>query len=331
VSSTDEKWRILVVDDEEDVHAVTGLALKRRSWKERPFELTGARSGADARRLLGTVEQPFQVALVDVVMETDRAGLDLCEYIRATQPRSTRIILRTGQPGVAPEEQVLNDFDIDYYLAKSEVTQERLYATVRACLRSSLDVATIMTVTDQLQDYVKVIQEDDSLDRLVQSFSDTLGFLEAKFGLAAALFTELAQAHHAECVGPTFRRLEKEGKINLAESRVAAKKKVSEAGEFKPERVGQQVLVPFTFVPRVTAATSEKRKGFLDRLTKFLGGGGGWVAAGCVVLRFEGEVSNQVLSQVIYDLRLFCQNWKLAYQLLCTQKAITDAASGVVW
>ena len=81
-----EKWKILVVDDEEDVHVVTGLALKRRAWKGRPFELTAARSAAEARNLLDLVG-PFHVNLVDVVMENDHAGLDLCEYIRATQPR----------------------------------------------------------------------------------------------------------------------------------------------------------------------------------------------------------------------------------------------------
>src|SRR5260221_13737668 len=108
-----DAWRILVVDDEEDVHAVTGLALKRRTWKGKSVTLKGARSAAEAKKLLAS-EEPFHVALVDVVMESDRAGLELCEHIRNTQPRSTRIILRTGQPGVAPEEQVLNDFDIDY-------------------------------------------------------------------------------------------------------------------------------------------------------------------------------------------------------------------------
>jgi CheY-like chemotaxis protein len=323
------KWRILVVDDEEDVHAVTGLALKRRSWKGRPFELVGARSAAEAKKVLAASE-PFHAALVDVVMETDNAGLDLCEYIRETQSRATRIVLRTGQPGAAPEEKVLNDFDIDYYLAKSEVTQERLYTTVRACLRSSLDVSTIMTVTDQLQDYVKVVQEDDSLDSLVGSFGGTLGFLEQKYEVGLGVFTELAQAHRAECLGPRMAAFVSEGKVPLADVRgVAIAKKVTKL-EFAPEKKGDLFYMPFTFVTRVAPASSAS-KGFLDSLTKLLGGGDGWVAAGCVAVRGEGTSSDKLMNQLAYDLRLFCQNWKLAYQLLCTQKAITDAASGVVW
>lgn len=323
------KWRILVVDDEEDVHAVTGLALKRRSWKGRPFELVGARSAAEAKKVLAS-SPPFHVALVDVVMETDHAGLDLCEYMRQSQSRATRIVLRTGQPGVAPEEKVLNDFDIDYYLAKSEVTQDRLYTTVRACLRSSIDVSTIMAVTDQLQDYVKVVQEDDSLDSLVASFAGTLGFLEQKYDAGLGIFTELAQEHRAECLGARMEAMTKDGKVNLADVRAtAAAKKVGKV-EFAAERgAGDVWYLPFTFVQRVTVGGASKG-GILDSLTKLLGGSGGWVAAGCIAVRGDG-LSEKVLNQLSYDLRLFCQNWKLAYQLLCTQKAITDAASGVVW
>lgn len=322
----ESKWRILVVDDEEDVHAVTGLALKRRSWKGRPFELVAARSGAEAKKLLATVAEPFHVALVDVVMETDHAGLDLCEHIRATQSRTTRIVLRTGQPGVAPEEKILNDFDIDYYLAKAEVTSERLYATVRACLRSSIDVSTIINVMDQLQDYVKVIQQDDSLESLVSSFSSTLGFLEQKYDAGVAVFTELAQAHRAECLGPQFQKVVA-GNVLASARKTAADKKVGKV-EFLAEKVGDLYYLPFTFVPRVQLASGPK--GLLDSLAKFLGGADGWVAAGCIVVSAP-NLSEKALGAIAYDLKLFCQNWKLAYQLLCTQKAITDAASGVVW
>lgn len=323
------KWRILVVDDEEDVHAVTGLALKRRSWKGRPFELVGARSAAEAKKTIAS-SAPFHAALVDVVMENDHAGLDLCEWMRQSQSRATRIVLRTGQPGVAPEEKVLNDFDIDYYLAKSEVTQERLYTTVRACLRSSLDVSTIMAVTDQLQDYVKVVQQDDSLDTLVASFAGTLGFLEQKYDAGLGIFTELAQEHRAECLGPRMTAMAKEGKVALADVRSAAATKKVRSTEFAPERVGDVFYLPFTFVQRVSVGSSAS-KGLLDSISKLLAGSDGWVASGCIAVRGPEGFSEKVLSQLAYDLRLFCQNWKLAYQLLCTQKAITDAASGVVW
>src|SRR5262245_6774415 len=96
-------WNVLIVDDEEDVHGVTTLALKRKQWRGRTIALKSARSGKEAREILQNPATPsFHCALVDVVMETNDAGLQLCDFIRATLPRTMRIILRTGQPGAAP-------------------------------------------------------------------------------------------------------------------------------------------------------------------------------------------------------------------------------------
>src|SRR5215471_5408983 len=110
------KWNVLIVDDEEDMHDITRIALRRKTWRDRPIVLTSARSGKEAKELLQKPDAPsFHCALVDVVMESNDAGLLLCDFIRQTMPRTTRIILRTGQPGAAPPERVMNDYDIDYY------------------------------------------------------------------------------------------------------------------------------------------------------------------------------------------------------------------------
>src|SRR5262245_60297887 len=119
-------WNVLVVDDEEDVHSITKIALKRKTWRDRPIEVTSARGGAEAREILISPDRKlFHGAIVDMVMESQDAGLRLCDFVRSVVPRTTRIILRTGQAGAAPTEQVMNDYDIDYYLAKTEVTEER--------------------------------------------------------------------------------------------------------------------------------------------------------------------------------------------------------------
>jgi DNA-binding NtrC family response regulator len=89
-------WSVLVVDDEKDIHDITHLALKRRTWRKKPFELTSCFSAREPRQILATSSRSFHVALVDVVMESPTAGLDLCQYIRAECPTSVRIILRTG-------------------------------------------------------------------------------------------------------------------------------------------------------------------------------------------------------------------------------------------
>jgi CheY-like chemotaxis protein len=141
--SPKEPWSILVVDDEKDVHAVTALALKRKMWRDRGFRLEHAHTAAEARQLLQRYGHKFHVAIIDVVMETDNAGLELCEFIRSTFASAIRIILRTGQPGLAPELEVLETYDIDHYLAKAEATETRLFALVRSCLKTFEDLTAL--------------------------------------------------------------------------------------------------------------------------------------------------------------------------------------------
>jgi signal transduction histidine kinase len=179
VSAPLQPWRVLVVDDEEDVHGVTLLALKRRTWRKRPFHLVNCRNAAEARETVRGAE-PFHVALIDVVMETRTAGLELCQYLRTALPTSLRIILRTGQPGVAPEEKVLNDYDIDHYLAKSEVTPDRLFAAIRTCIRNSEEIGTVLAFHTQLREFSSAFQTVTSDEDLAVFMSQGLRFLELK-------------------------------------------------------------------------------------------------------------------------------------------------------
>ena len=129
-------WCILVVDDDTEVHAVTRMILGKMRYKDRNIELLSAYSAAEAEILLEN-ERDISVILLDVVMETDDAGLKLVQVIREKiQNRSIRIILRTGQPGQAPEENVIIDYDINDYKSKSELTAQKLFTTVISALRS---------------------------------------------------------------------------------------------------------------------------------------------------------------------------------------------------
>jgi diguanylate cyclase (GGDEF)-like protein len=131
-----KRWRILVVDDDPEVHAVTRMILGKMEFNGRGVELLCAYSAAEARAIL-LREPQIAVILLDVVMETEDAGLLLVQAIRGELRNSAvRIILRTGQPGQAPEERVIVDFDINDYKAKSELTAQKLFTTVVAALRS---------------------------------------------------------------------------------------------------------------------------------------------------------------------------------------------------
>jgi hypothetical protein len=84
------------------------------------------------------------VVLLDVVMESESAGLDACKRIREELGnRLVRILLRTGQPGAAPERETIDAYDIDGYLAKAEITSGRLYSAVRTALRTHDDLVEL--------------------------------------------------------------------------------------------------------------------------------------------------------------------------------------------
>ena len=128
--------KVLVVDDEPDVAAVTRLSLKGMRHGGRPVELVVASTGAGAVAAM-RAQPDIAVILLDVVMETDTAGLDACRAIRDDLGnRFVRILLRTGQAGIAPERATIDDYDIDGYLPKTELSTNRLYVAVRTALKA---------------------------------------------------------------------------------------------------------------------------------------------------------------------------------------------------
>ena len=129
-------WRVLIVDDDVDVHAVTRLALRNVSFKGRELELFSAYSGKEAFAILRDTPD-IALVLLDVVMETDDAGLILARRIREELNNTiVRVVLRTGQPGQAPEQRVIIDYDINDYKAKTELTTQKLFTTVISALRA---------------------------------------------------------------------------------------------------------------------------------------------------------------------------------------------------
>ncbi|MBL4681732.1 MAG: response regulator [Pseudomonadales bacterium] len=130
------KHQILIVDDEVDIHSVTQLGLRGLKYKDKRCEFLSAYTGHEA---LDMIRQNPNIAviLLDVVMESDHAGLEACRSIRnELGNQSVRIILRTGQPGSCPEKETIDNYDIDGYLAKTEITATKLYTTVRTAIKA---------------------------------------------------------------------------------------------------------------------------------------------------------------------------------------------------
>ncbi len=136
-------WNILVVDDDPEVHTVTRLVLKGFEYEGRPLRIISAHDSIEAKRFL-IEEADLGLILLDVVMERDMAGLDLVRYIRDDlQNHDIRIVLRTGQPGVAPEDGVIRTYDINDYKSKTELTATKLNTLLYAALRSYRDICLL--------------------------------------------------------------------------------------------------------------------------------------------------------------------------------------------
>jgi len=123
-------WKILIADDEEEIHKVTKLALKDLHFDNQPLEFLDAYTGRESVEIMRQ-HADVAIVLMDVVMETEHAGLDAVEAIRHTLSNHfVRIVLRTGQPGQAPEHDIITRYDINDYKEKTELTAKKLFTLV---------------------------------------------------------------------------------------------------------------------------------------------------------------------------------------------------------
>ncbi len=136
-------WKVLIVDDEQEVHDITRLALADFTFAGRPLLYLHAYTAKQAIEIVSNTDD-IAVMLVDVVMESDHAGLDFVRYVRETAGlKFVRIVLRTGQPGQAPERKVITEYDINDYKQKTELTQERMFSVMHTSISSYRDLVAL--------------------------------------------------------------------------------------------------------------------------------------------------------------------------------------------
>ncbi|MCM8711233.1 DUF3369 domain-containing protein [Clostridium sp. SYSU_GA19001] len=154
----DESWKILIADDEKEVHSVTKLVLSDFQFQGKGLKFYSAYSAQEAMELMRK-NKDIAIILLDVVMEEEDSGLKVIKYVREVlQNNDVRIILRTGQPGQAPEKKVIVEYDINDYKEKTELTAQKLYTCIVTSLRTYRDIKTINT-------------NKKGLDKIIQSSS----------------------------------------------------------------------------------------------------------------------------------------------------------------
>ncbi|MBF0125857.1 MAG: DUF3369 domain-containing protein [Magnetococcales bacterium] len=244
-SSGESPWKIMVIDDDPDLHPLTRLVLREMVFEGRSMRFIDGYSGADARRLMG-LHPDTAVILLDVVMETDKEGLNVVRYIRDELKNPfVRIILRTGQPGQAPEAEVIANYDINDYKDKVNLSNQALITSVTASLRA---FNLLNTIENTRQGLRRIIEATGRLYEL-----NSLG------QLATSMLTQLAAllGHGGEGGGTGgvegFAATEKRGTINI----------YAAIGQYEAA-IGQAVfeVVPPSVAERVRSALLSRRSLF---------------------------------------------------------------------
>lgn len=171
-------WKILIVDDEEEIHRVTKLSLGENVVHGRPLQFLHAYTGESSVEMLR--EHPdIALVLMDVVMETEQAGLVAVERIREELGNTdVRLVLRTGQPGQAPEKEVVTRYDINDYKEKTELTTKKLHTLLHTSL-------------SHYRELIALKQNKLGLEQVIQA-SGELFKTPSMHGFARGVLTQLA-------------------------------------------------------------------------------------------------------------------------------------------
>src|SRR5262245_17977721 len=181
------RWKVAVIDDDPAVHDGTRFALYDYALNGQGIELMSAYSAAEGKELL-KANPDIAVVLLDVVMESDSAGLDLVDFIRKElRNEAVRIILRPGQPGQAPERRVIVDYDINDYKAKTELTSDKLFTSLTAALRG-------------YQQLERMMETRRGLEIIIEAAS-TLFDMRSMQRLAEGVLTQIASLLNVDCAG----------------------------------------------------------------------------------------------------------------------------------
>ena len=175
----EKSWKVLIVDDEPSIHDVTVLALDGFDFEGRDIEFLHAYKAEEAIEILSQ-NKDIALALVDVVMESEHAGLDLVDKIRNELNNTIiRVVLRTGQPGQAPERSVIKKYDINDYKEKTELTSQKLYSVVYTSIRSYRDLAALEANRKGLERVIKASTEIYKVQKLSELINGILDQLVA--------------------------------------------------------------------------------------------------------------------------------------------------------
>ena len=290
-------WKVLVVDDDRDVHTATEMAFQDIAILGRPLLFSHAYSASEALALISS-SVDLAVILLDVVMEEEDSGLRLVRNIRSDLGMSeVRIILRTGQPGYAPEIETIRDLDINDYKTKTELNRVRLYATITAAIRSYDQIARLNAGRHGLDLIVRGSAELIRLRGLRDFASGVIMQLAALLGIAPEGVV-CAQEFNDDDGDPQYRVLAGAGRyadcINLPLDQLGAARIAAYLRE---------------------AMQARKSELTADHATLYIGGGSTALAVYLETPQLPGEVDLQLIEVFCGNMAVCVENIDLFQRL----------------
>ena len=305
---TDRCWKVLIVDDDQEVHSITTLVLRNFTYDGKKLLFLHAYSAAEAKKLIE--EHPdTAVILLDVVMESHDAGLLLVEYVRKTRNNPfVRIILRTGQPGQAPEESVIIEYDINDYKEKTELSSQKLFTVMVSSLRTYRDMLIIEA-------------NRNGLKRIIDA-SANLFELRSLKQLASGVLTQLVSIMHMDPDAIVFET------SGFAVTRSARKFSVLAAtGKFNNlTEINDQHELPEKVFQDLQAAIIQKR--CLYYPDRYVGYFKSELGAETVIY-CEGWHELNELNQSLIE--IYCANVHIAFENIHLNKEIEDTQKEIIY
>ena len=217
IDNNEEVWKILIADDEEDVHTLTKAVLKNYIYKNKALQFISTYSGEETINAI-KINNDIALILLDVIMEDDDTGLQVVKTIREDfNNHSIQIILRTGQPADMPESDVVMRYEINDYKEKTELTSKKLITSITTAIRT---YENILALQESKKEFSSLYYD---LKKLMVSFDKSVIASKVdengKLIYVSQAFCEIFEYSSEELLGKThdFLRHEKQDKIILTE------------------------------------------------------------------------------------------------------------------
>lgn len=182
------QWKIVIVDDDPEVHNITQLSLSGFQFEGKDIQFVNLYSATQAKQYF-LENDDVALVLLDVVMESDDAGLKITNFLRNELKNTyTRIVLRTGQPGTASEHDIFKNYDIDGYIAKVSMTVNHLKQSIYIALRSYRDLMRIQNYQKGLEVVISAITNMNQIDNVFTLSKGILTQIASIFNMSHAQF-----------------------------------------------------------------------------------------------------------------------------------------------